>query len=510
MVLTKSHRLLLVPCETFMFRILILLILVAPLSKGQFDDRLWLIQAGGAGPGAVFECSRGGVLLNTYPGPTLGSGGVCKDLLLGKVWVCDDGYWNGIGVPSGAIRAYGAGSGLTGTLPVPGARGIVQTSGGDLAILINPHPLQQSAVQVLSLAGATLQPPIPVGINAVELRAGPEGVLWTADRGSGTISRIVNGSVQAITPVTSSAVIDQLVMLPAGYLLVSFAGQSVAALLGPTGTTEVTLVLPEPAIRMAADCDASAVMIGQSGQAYRFHALTGTLTDQFPVFGSVFGQLIPDQGGHVWVEDIASQTVTCYGFGGVLVSSITMPYATNTRGDPLGLEWSSKALPGSDVDGDGVATSVEVERGSDALDGSDVPPSLYEVGGLGGVIPLAISAPGRGGDMFVLLASLSGTNPQALGADGFSAPYFRLSVFSDGLASFMFANQSVQQYLVNMPLGVLDAQGVAVSAFDLSPFAALPPGLVRIYCCAGIFGPSGLIERTTNPVCFDNLGNPCP
>ena len=32
---------------------------------------------------------------------------------------------------------------------------------------------------------------------------------------------------------------------------------------------------------MAADCDASAVMIGQSGQAYRFHALTGTLTDQF-------------------------------------------------------------------------------------------------------------------------------------------------------------------------------------------------------------------------------------
>lgn len=489
-------------------RLTLLLLILCPLASGQFDDRLWLVQAAGAGPGRVFECDRDGTLVAAYPGPALGSGGVLKDLFLHRVWVCDDAYWNGLGVPTGAVRSYAAGVGATSIVPKPGARAIAQTSTGDLAVLINPHPLHRSTVEILTPGGGVATA-VTVGINAVEMVAGHDETLWTLNRVSGTISRIQHGTMQTITPITSNATLDCLVLLPNGGVLVTFQGQVVAAIFDAAGNSELPVALPEPVIRAVADGDTSAFMLGQSRQVYRFDVKTGLITDQFPVSGVAYGALIPTQRGRLWIEETTTSTITCYGFGGTVLTSLSTPFATHSRGDPLGLEWSSKTVPESDVDGDGIPSHTEVRRGTDLLDGTDFPPMLYEVGAMGNFIPMGISAPGRPGQTFVLLASLSGVRPVALGPDGVSAPYYNLAVFDDGLAYAMLVNPVIQGQLINMPFGVLDGAGLGVAAIDLTGFTSLPGGLVEFYCCAMVLGPGNVVEATTNPVCFDNLGTPC-
>ncbi|MEE2711277.1 MAG: hypothetical protein VX913_00750 [Planctomycetota bacterium] len=491
-----------------MSRLTLILLILCPIVSAQFDDQLWLVQAAGGGPGRVFECDRDGSIVGRYPGPAFGSGGVLKDLFLNRVWVCDDGYWNGLGVSTGAVRSYAAGLGQTGIIPKPGARAIAQISGGDLAVLINPHPLQASSVEIIP-AGGGVGTVVTVGTHAVEMVAGRDDTVWTLNRVSGTISRVQNGIAQTVIPVTSNAALDRLVLLPSGGVLVTFQGQSLAAIFDSTGVNEVPVNLPEPVIRVAADADTSVFMLGQSRQVYRFNLRSGVITDQFPVSGVAFGALIPAQGGRIWIEETTTKTITCFGFGGAVLISLSTPYATHSRGDPLGLEWSCKTAPGADVGGDGVASGAEIRRGTDVLDGTDFPPSLYEVGAVGNFIPIGLSAPGRPGQVFVLLASLSGVRPVSLGVDGASAPYFDLAVFDDGLAYAMLVNPVIQAHLINMPFGMLDGSGLGLSAIDLSGFASLPGGLLQIYCCAMILGPGNSVEATTNPVCFDNLGTPC-
>lgn len=493
-----------------MARLILAILTLGPLLCGQFDDRLWLVQAGGGGPGRVFECDRAGTILGSYPGPALGSGGVVKDLFLDRVWVCDDGYWNGWGVATGAVRCYVAGVGSTAVISVPGARAVAQLSNGDLAVLINPHPLQPSTVQIIPTAGGPWPAPVTVGTNAAEMVSGRDGAVWTLNRVSGDVSRVQNGIAQTINPLTSSATPDRLVLLPDGGILLTFQGQTIAALFDLTGVVETPITLPEPAIRVAADGDTSAFMLGQSLQAYRFNVSDGAITDQFPVPGVAFGALIPGQRGRLWIEETTTKTITCYGYGGTALVSMNTPYATHSRGDPLGLEWCAKTQPGADVDGDGIPSVTEIHRGSDVLDGSDVPATLYEVGSFGNFIPLVVSAPGRPGQTFVLLASLSGVGSVPLGPDGVSAPYFDLAIFSDALAWAMLVEPSFQGQLINMPFGQLNGSGLGLAAIDLTGFSSLPPGLAELYCCAMVIGPGYAVEVTSNPVCFDNLGTPCP
>lgn len=490
----------------------LILSILSSLAAGQFDDRLWLIQAAGAGPGRVYECDRDGAILNWFPGPQFGSGGVAKDLFLNRVWVCDDGAWNGFGQATGAIRAYEAGIGETTSYSLPGARAIAMLSGGDVAVLLNSNPLQPSEVQIVpwNSAGGGLPPRIPVGMNALQMVSGPNDVIWTLDSLSGTVSRIEGSIATPITLATSTATLDRLVLLPGGQILVTFQNQSVAAVLSPDGTVEWSLALPEAPLRIAADGDTSVFMIGASGQLYRINTRSAAIVDQFPLTGGSFGALIPAQRGRVWIEDMVTRTVTEYGFGGTIHGTITTPFATHTRGDPLGLEWASKTQPDGDVDGDGATTSTEIRRGTDALDGSDVPPQLIETGAIGGVIPMQIDAPGRPNRPFVLLASLSGARAQPLGPDGHSAPYYELNVVGDMLTWAMLQNSAVSAHFLGMPLGDLDGNGQASAAIDLAAFQGYP-SLVNIYCCAVIFEPGfTAVSATTNPVCFDNTGTPCP
>jgi len=493
-------------------RTTLILAVLTSFVAAQFDDRLWLVQAAGAGPGQVFECDRDGSVINQYPGPQFGSGGVVKDLFLNRVWVCDDAAWNGFGQPTGALRAYEAGVGEVATVPMPGARAITMLSGGDVAVLLNRNPLQPSAVQVVpwSSVGGPLPSPITVGLNALQMVSGPGNVIWTLDSLSQTVTRISGTTALTITPTTSVAAVDRLVLLPSGQILITFQGQAVAAMLSSDGLTEVALFLPEPAIRVAADGDVSVYVIGASGQFYRVNTGTGQIVDQFPLPAGNFGAVIPVQRGGVWVEELNSATLTCYGFGGVVNSSFATQFATHTRGDPLGFEWATKTQPDADIDGDGVGSGLEVRRGTDMLASGDVPPQLVEIGGINGVIPMMISAPGRGNLPFVLLPSLSGARSLALGSDGHSAPYFELSVAGDSLTFLLLSSQTVASHFLGMPLGVLNANGTGYAAIDLSAFGAFP-GLVNIYCCAIVFEPGfAAVSATTNPVCFDNTGTPCP
>ena len=58
-------------------------------------------------------------------------------------------------------------------------------------------------------------------------------------------------------------------------------------------------------------------------------------------------------------------------------------------------------------------------------------------------------------------------------------------------------------------LAIMGAGGLGLAAIDITGFTSLPAGLAQFHCCAMVIGPGNVVEATTNPVCFDNLGTPC-
>ena len=105
-----------------------------------------------------------------------------------------------------------------------------------------------------------------------------------------------------ITPITSNATLNCLVLLPNGGVLVTFQGQVVAAIFDAAGNSELPVALPEPVIRAVADGDTSAFMLGQSRQVYRFDVKTGSSDS-----GHAFNQTKFTSKGVNWIAGLWAQ-----------------------------------------------------------------------------------------------------------------------------------------------------------------------------------------------------------
>jgi hypothetical protein len=324
-----------------------------------------------------------------------------------------------------------------------------------------------------------------------------------------TVTLIKGG--QATTIPLSGGSLSDLVVLPGGNVMVTRQLSPVAEVLDDRGVWVESLTLPEAPQRVVADGDVSVILIGASSSAYRVHWGTGVVTDAFPLMPGTYGGLIADQRTTFWVEEITTRTLVRYGYGGVQLTSVTLPVATNTLGDPLGLEWAAKVGPDMDVDQDGVPTRTEIYRGSDFLDGASVPPALIVGTQSGTMVPLSLVAPGREGHPVLILCSLSGVTPVPLSPDGRGGPYYDLDVRAEGLAPTLFANPWMQAFFPGMPLTTVGPGGVASAAVNFSFASTVPPGMVILSCCAVVFEPGFTdVGACSNAVCFDSVGNLCP
>jgi hypothetical protein len=393
-------------------------------------------------------------------------------------------------------------------------------SNGDVAVLINENPFAPSRVQIVpsNWIGQPLPPQIPVGQFATTIKAGPGLTLWTLNRISRTISRLQSGTAATIVPAGTGAV-DKMVLMPDGGVLVTHALSLTATVIDESGTLVTTLDLPEPADQIASDSDRAVLMIGASGMVHRLALIERVAggydvieTDAFQLGPGTYRSIIPDLRSRFWIEEQTGPTVRRYRFSGIREVSVTPPFATATRGDPLGLEWATRTNPASDVDNDNVASGDEVRRGTDVLDGSDFPPMLTVAPiNANGIIALTLTAPGRENLPVFITASLTGNNPTPLGFDLRSAPYYDLSII-DFLAIFIASGEMlVQPHFPGMSVNALNSSGTMSAGVDLSAWPNLQPGLFELYCAAVVWEPNFQgVSATSNTVRFDNVGMQLP
>lgn len=470
----------------------------AAAAPAQLDPYYWstTILAQGTCQICVYDSSGAAIASFAVGGFT--SNPVMAKHPAGLVWVADLG--------TSTIRPY--------TLAGPAGPPVVQTTGavaiaadalGDLwtlhGSLFSPGYLERRDV-----AGTLLQSiPIP-GVVPAGLEPDPFGNLWVQDGIFGVRRVDPIGGIAGPNPPGIAGVPQALKVDPQGNAWMVFLSGSGAGtttlvktdnLLNPLFTAPVI-----QARALALDGRGNPrVLLGNGFQQSLAHyRADGSLAfTTLLVSGRSYTGLAVDTGGRTWLAGTNTGFLDVYDCAGNALTSIgpgpggPIPAAPGI-GDRTGIVAASVLAPGADLDGDGVAGTVELQVGTDPLNFSSAPPVLALAGtaGAGATVPVGLSVPAEPGAAYILGAALG-----TAGIDVAPPPLCRqvpLS-FDPLLAWWLSPANSVAGGVA----GLLDGNGAATVSLAI-PAA---PGLSGLtFYVAGItFGGPGLpVSAITAPL----------